>query len=169
MLIEKIKGEHILSFIDILEESGISVKVEKDTYRAKFKNKWKAADVTTLPYPGFPTDLQAQMMVFLTMAEGVSVLTEKIFPERFIHVGELNRLGANITLDGARAIIKGVEKLSGAKVMASDLRASAALVLAGLIAEGTSEVSRIYHLDRGYENFEKKLNSLGAKIKMVNH
>jgi UDP-N-acetylglucosamine 1-carboxyvinyltransferase len=107
------------------------------------------------------------MMSFLTLAEGVSLITEKVFPERFIHVGELNRLGADITLDGSKAIIKGVKSLKGAKVMASDLRASAALVLAGLAAEGITEISRIYHLDRGYEKFEHKLNALGAKIKRV--
>jgi len=134
----------------------------------KIRPGWKAVDITTLPFPGFPTDLQAQTMTFLAMADGVSVITEKVFPERFIHVGELNRLGASISLDGARAIIKGVDRLSGARVMASDLRASAALVLAGLVAEGRTEVSRIYHLDRGYERFEGKLRNLGAVIERVN-
>ncbi|MCD6221302.1 UDP-N-acetylglucosamine 1-carboxyvinyltransferase, partial [bacterium] len=116
---------------------------------------------------GFPTDLQAQMMSFLSLADGISVITEKVFPERFIHVGELNRMGANISLDGSKAIVKGVDKLYGTKVMASDLRASAALVLAGLVAEGKTEISRIYHLDRGYEKFEEKLRAIGAKIKRV--
>ena len=161
-------SEHILSFLDILEEIGINLQVEKNTVSVESNGRWKSVDITTLPYPGFPTDLQAQMMAFLTLAEGVSIITEKVFPERFIHVGELNRLGANISLDGARAIIKGVEKLNGARVMASDLRASAALVLAGLVAEGKTEVARIYHLDRGYERFEEKLKGLGAMIERSN-
>ncbi|MCD6407482.1 UDP-N-acetylglucosamine 1-carboxyvinyltransferase [bacterium] len=156
---------HLLSLIDKLEEAGLNVEVGEDYIETKPKSKWNAVDIVTLPYPGFPTDLQAQMMAFLTLADGISVITEKVFPERFIHVGELNRLGANITLDGSKAIVKGVRKLYGAKVMASDLRASAALVLGGLAAEGITEVSRIYHLDRGYERFEEKLQKLGGKIK----
>ncbi|MCM8773002.1 MAG: UDP-N-acetylglucosamine 1-carboxyvinyltransferase [Candidatus Omnitrophica bacterium] len=166
----KISGvitHHLLSLFDKIEESGLEINFG-DTYVETIpKEKWKAIEITTLPYPGFPTDLQAQIMSFLTLADGVSLITEKVFPERFIHVGELNRLGADITLDGSKAIIKGVSSLKGAKVMASDLRASAALVLAALAAEGTTEISRIYHLDRGYEKFEKKLSDLGAKIKRV--
>ncbi|MCK9266232.1 UDP-N-acetylglucosamine 1-carboxyvinyltransferase [bacterium] len=167
VLVKGVVEQHILSFLDILEESGIKVEVEDNCVVAKVSGRWKSVDVTTLPYPGFPTDMQAQLMTFLSMADGISVLTEKVFPERFMHVGELNRLGASITLDGARAIIKGVDKLSGAKVMASDLRASAALILAGLVAEGKTEVARIYHLDRGYEKFEEKLKGLGAIIERV--
>lgn len=166
----KIKGiipEHLLSLFDKIEESGLDIIIGNDFVVTIPNEKWKAVEVTTLPYPGFPTDLQAQMMSFLTLADGISIITEKVFPERFIHVGELNRLGAEITLDGSKAIIKGVNILKGAKVMASDLRASAALVLAGLSAEGITEISRIYHLDRGYENFEKKLQKLGANIKRV--
>lgn len=160
--------EHILSFLNVLEETGIDLQISGNTAHAfGLCDRWKSVDITVLPYPGFPTDLQAQMMTFLSMARGVSVITEKVFPERFIHVGELNRLGASINLDGAKAIIKGVEKLSGARVMASDLRASAALVLGGLVAEGKTEVARIYHLDRGYEKFEEKLQMLGAFIKRV--
>ena len=166
----KIKGlipNHLLALFDKLEESGLKLQYGKDYFVTVPSNKWNAVEVTTLPYPGFPTDLQAQMMSFLTLAEGISLITEKVFPERFIHVGELNRLGADITLDGSKAIIKGVKSLKGAKVMASDLRASAALVIAGLVAEGVTEISRIYHLDRGYEKFEYKLTNLGAKIKRV--
>lgn len=166
----KIKGarsRHLFSLFDKLEESGLDISYGDDYVVTIPKDRWKAIEITTLPFPGFPTDLQAQMMSFLTIADGISLITEKVFPERFIHVGELNRLGADITLDGSKAIIKGVNSLKGAKVMASDLRASAALVLAGLIAEGVTEVSRIYHLDRGYEKFESKLNNLGAKIKRV--
>jgi len=159
---------HLFSFLDKLEETGIPFKKGNDFLKINnITNRWKPVDIVTLPYPGFPTDLQAQMTAFLTLADGISTVTEKVFPERFIHIGELNRLGANITLDGPKAIIKGVNKLIGAKTMASDLRASAAIVLAALAAEGETEVSRIYHLDRGYENFEEKLSSLGAKIRRV--
>lgn len=167
LVIKNILGTHLFALLDKLEESGVEVEIKDNIVITKPHNKWKAVDVITLPYPGFPTDLQAQMMSFLSLAEGISVITEKVFPERFIHVGELNRLGANISLDGSKAIVKGVDKLFGTQVMASDLRASAALVLAGLVAEGTTEISRIYHLDRGYEKFEKKLTSVGAKIKRV--
>jgi len=166
--IENFIPSHLLSFLDKIEEAGISFILGKDFIKTRsIKNRWKSVDIVTLPYPGFPTDLQAQMTAFLTLADGISTVTEKVFPERFIHIGELNRLGANITLDGPKAIIKGVNKLIGAKTMASDLRASAAIVLAALAAEGETEVSRIYHLDRGYENFEEKLSSLGAKIRRV--
>ncbi len=163
--VEKCQPLHLGAFLDKMMESGLEVFTGKDFITIKSRNSWNPVDVVTLPYPGFPTDLQAQMMAFLTLSNGVSVITEKVFPERFIHVGELNRLGANIILDGSKAIVKGVESLYGAKVMASDLRASAALVLAGLAAEGTTYVSRIYHLFRGYQDFEEKLNSLGANIR----
>jgi len=166
--IENFIPSHLLSFLDKIEEAGIPFKTGNDFLKINnITNRWKPVDIVTLPYPGFPTDLQAQMTAFLTLADGISTVTEKVFPERFIHIGELNRLGANITLDGPKAIIKGVNKLIGAKTMASDLRASAAIVLAALAAEGETEVSRIYHLDRGYENFEEKLSSLGAKIRRV--
>ena len=127
----------------------------------------KAVEVTTLPYPGFPTDLQAQFMALMTLAEGTSVMTEKVYPERFMHVGELARLGAEITREGPTAVVTGVERLAGAPVMASDLRASAALVLAALAAEGASEVQRVYHLDRGYDGLTGKLRALGARIERV--
>ena len=120
--------------------------------------------MTTLPYPGFPTDLQAQFLTLMSLAKGMSVVTEKIYPDRFIHIPELNRMGANIQKEGPNAIVQGVKSLSGAPVMASDLRASAALVIAGLAAKGTTEIHRIYHLERGYENMDEKLRGVGVKI-----
>jgi UDP-N-acetylglucosamine 1-carboxyvinyltransferase len=168
LFLENARPEHNLALIDKLEECGAVVEVKGngvEVYRGR-KNI-RSTHVTTLTYPGFPTDLQAQMMSLLTISDGLSVITEKIYPERFIHVSELNRMGANIVLEGATAIVKGVKNLSGAQVMASDLRASAALVLAGLVAKGQTEVSRIYHLDRGYEHIEDKLSAVGAKIKRV--
>lgn len=162
--LKRVRPDHLNCVIDKLREAGLYIKTTKSTINVKYKNKLKALEITTLPYPGFPTDLQAQMMSLMSVTEGISVVTEKIYPERFIHISELNRMGADVKLEGPSAIIKGVKTLSGAPVMASDLRASAALILAGLVAKGKTEVSRIYHLDRGYENIEKKLNSLGAKI-----
>ena len=129
--------------------------------------KLKSSDVTTLPYSGFPTDVQAQMMALMTLAPGISIITERIFESRFMHVSELTRLGADIQIEGPSAIVKGGRPLSGAPVMASDLRASAALVIAGLAAKGTTQVNRIYHLDRGYENMDGKLRALGARIQRV--
>ena len=128
----------------------------------------KATDITTMPYPGFPTDMQAQFMAVMTKAEGTSVINETIFENRFMHVAELKRMGADITVRDSSAVVRGVKELSGAPVMASDLRASAGLVIAALMATSTSEALRIYHLDRGYEDFEKKLSALGADIKRVN-
>ena len=131
------------------------------------KSRLKPADVTTLPYAGFPTDVQAQMMSLLTLAPGISIITERIFESRFMHVSELARLGADIEIEGPSAIVKGGRPLSGAPVMASDLRASAALVIAGLAAKGSTQVNRIYHLDRGYEQMDAKLRKLGARIERV--
>jgi UDP-N-acetylglucosamine 1-carboxyvinyltransferase len=162
--VKNAKLEHLMSFIDKLEEAGLSVKKVPSGLRVKYVKKLKPLDITTLTYPGFPTDIQAQMMSLMSVTDGISVITEKIYPERFIHVSELNRMGADIILEGATAIIKGVKHLSGAQVMASDLRASAALVLAGLVAKDRTEVHRIYHLDRGYERLEEKLASLGASV-----
>jgi UDP-N-acetylglucosamine 1-carboxyvinyltransferase len=124
-------------------------------------------DLTTDSFPGFPTDLQAQMIALMTLSPGISVVTEKVFPERFMHVPELNRMAARISLEGSSAIITGVKSLSGAPVMASDLRASAALILAGLVARGETVVDRVYHIDRGYEDIEKKLRKVGAVIERV--
>ncbi|HHK60152.1 MAG TPA: UDP-N-acetylglucosamine 1-carboxyvinyltransferase, partial [Desulfobacterales bacterium] len=118
----------------------------------------------TLPYPGFPTDLQAQMMALMNLADGYSVIVETIFENRFMHVAELRRLGADISIDGRSAVVRGTGRYAGARVMATDLRASASLVIAGLAAEGVTEISRIYHLERGYENLEEKLRSLGAAV-----
>ena len=162
--IKDVRPDHLTCAIDKLKEAGLYIKTTKDTIRARYKNRFKPMDITTLPYPGFPTDLQAQMMSLMSVTNGISVITEKIYPERYIHISELNRMGADIKLEGPITIIRGVKELSGARVMASDLRASAALVLAGLKAKGRTTISRIYHLDRGYEGIEKKLNSLGASI-----
>ena len=159
---------HMMAVVDKLRESGVSIeRVEKGVLVLPMAGPPRPVDVTTQPYPGFPTDLQAQLMVFLAMADGNSAITEKIFPDRFMHVPELQRMGANIRKEGVTAIVTGVQRLIGAPVMASDLRASAALVLAGMIAEGTSEVLRVYHIDRGYEKIEQKLNGIGAAIERV--
>ncbi|MEO6710706.1 MAG: UDP-N-acetylglucosamine 1-carboxyvinyltransferase, partial [Planctomycetota bacterium] len=127
----------------------------------------KPTDVTTLPYPGFPTDLQAQWMALMTLADGVSIITENIYPDRYMHMAELLRLGANIRRQATTAVVQGVEALSGAQVTASDLRASAALVMAGLVAKGTTEVHRVYHIDRGYERIDERLSALGAQVERV--
>jgi UDP-N-acetylglucosamine 1-carboxyvinyltransferase len=168
LFLENARSEHNLALIDKLQECG-GVVAERpdglDVYREG--GNIRQTDITTLTYPGFPTDLQAQMMSLLTVGNGISVITEKIYPERFIHISELNRMGANIILEGSTAIIKGVKGLSGAQVMASDLRASAALVLAGLVAKGRTEISRIYHLDRGYEHLESKLSAVGAGVERI--
>ncbi|MBU3758364.1 MAG: UDP-N-acetylglucosamine 1-carboxyvinyltransferase [Candidatus Omnitrophica bacterium] len=164
VLIKKADPSHQNVVIDKLRQAGVRIDKGKSTLRVRGTAKLKPVNVTTLPYPAFPTDLQAQMMALMAAAPGISVITEKIYPDRFMHVSELNRMGANIFLEGPTAIIHGVKKLSGAPVMASDLRASAALVIAGLVAEGTTEVHRVYHLDRGYERLETKFSSLGASI-----
>ncbi|MCM8790754.1 MAG: UDP-N-acetylglucosamine 1-carboxyvinyltransferase [Candidatus Omnitrophica bacterium] len=158
------KLEHMVALVDKLIESGLHIRKVPNGFRVKYVKKLKPIDVTTLPYPGFPTDMQAQVMSLMAVTEGISVITEKIYPDRFTHIMELNRMGADIRLEGPSAIIKGVQGLSGAPVMASDLRASAALVLAGLVAKGRTEVKRIYHLDRGYEKIEEKLAALGASV-----
>lgn len=153
------------AMLDKLREAGVLITEKNGYVRVRRHGVLKPISVTTLPYPGFPTDLQAQMMALMCVVPGISVITEKIYPERFMHVSELNRMGANIMLEGPSAIVSGKKKLSGAPVMASDLRASAGLALAGLVAEGSTEISRVYHLDRGYENLAQKLQKLGAKIR----
>ncbi len=153
------------AMVDKLRDAGVHILEKNGDVRVRRERVLKPVSVTTLPYPGFPTDLQAQMMALMCIVPGISVITEKIYPDRFMHVAELNRMGANVMLEGNSAIVSGRKKLSGAPVMASDLRASAALVLAGLVAEGSTEVSRVYHLDRGYENLVAKLQGLGAKIR----
>lgn len=164
VLIKKTEPSHQNAVFDKLKQAGVTIEKGKNTIRVKRSGKLKAVDVTTLPYPCFPTDLQAQMMALMAVTPGISVITEKIYPDRFMHISELNRMGAKIFLEGPSAIVHGVKALSGAPVMASDLRASAALVCAGLVAEGKTEVHRVYHLDRGYENLEKKFSALGASI-----
>jgi UDP-N-acetylglucosamine 1-carboxyvinyltransferase len=165
VLVKGANIEHLGAVIDKLKDVGVKITNTKDGLRVLKSRSIKPVDVTTLPYPGFPTDMQAQMMALMCMTKGISVITEKIYPERFMHISELARMGAHIILEGSSAIVKGVSKLSAAPVMASDLRASAGLVLAGLVAKGKTEISRIYHLDRGYHNIEEKLEKLGVKIK----
>jgi UDP-N-acetylglucosamine 1-carboxyvinyltransferase len=150
-----------------LREAGLEIFPEGDGVKVIGPVNIKAVDVKTLPYPGFPTDMQAQIMALMCLASGLSVITEAVFENRFMHVSELRRMGAEIRVEGPNAIVRGRASLTGAPVMATDLRASASLVLAGLAAEGTTEVSRIYHLDRGYEKLDQKLTKLGAKISRV--
>ncbi|MDX1953068.1 MAG: UDP-N-acetylglucosamine 1-carboxyvinyltransferase [Verrucomicrobiota bacterium] len=165
-----IKGsrpEHYGAVLDKLRNAGVQITRTGSNLKVKRGRKLKAVDVTTLPYSGFPTDVQAQMMVLMALTPGISIITERIFESRFMHVSELARLGAEIAIEGPSAIVKGGRPFSGAPVMASDLRASAALVIAGMVAEGTTLVKRIYHLDRGYENIDQKLKRLGARIQRV--
>jgi UDP-N-acetylglucosamine 1-carboxyvinyltransferase len=156
--------DHLDALILKLREAGVDVDDEPGQVRVRGNGRLRSIDVKTMPYPGFPTDLQAQLMAALTLAEGRSVVSETIFENRFMHVHELNRMGADIKTEGSNAIVRGVEKLSGAPVMATDLRASVCLVLAGLAARGVTEVARVYHLDRGYNRLEHKLAALGADI-----
>ncbi|MFA5361790.1 MAG: UDP-N-acetylglucosamine 1-carboxyvinyltransferase [Candidatus Omnitrophota bacterium] len=162
--IKNVVFRHLGALIDKLEEAGASLVKSGDSMRVCYKKQPTSVNVSTLPYPGFPTDMQAQLMSLMSITPGISIITEKIYPDRFMHVAELNRMGALIQREGPHAIVSGVKKLSGAPVMASDLRASACLVLAGLAASGKTSISRIYHLERGYENIERKLQGLGAKI-----
>ena len=165
--VEGAEPEHLMALLHNLSAAGAPVKKEGLLLRVEGRKAFVPVDITTHSYPGFPTDLQAQMMVLMALSDGISVLTERIYPDRFIHVAELNRLGAEIRKEGSQAIIHGVGRLSGAQVMASDLRASAALVLAGLVAEGETEIHRVYHIDRGYERIDRKLGALGAAIERV--
>jgi len=158
---------HLAALIEKLREAGARVEPEPRGVRVVGNGPAHPIQLRTAPHPGFPTDMQAQMMVLLSVGSGSSVVTETIFENRYMHVLELRRLGADITVDGKTAVVSGVPKLSGAPVMASDLRASAALVLAGLVASGSTEVQRVYHLDRGYERLEEKLSALGARIRRV--
>ena len=163
--LQNARVEHLSAPLGYLSQAGLEVEQNgNDITVHRNGSRLKAIDIMTEPYPGFPTDLQAQFMAMLTTAEGAAMVTETIFENRFMHVPELNRMGANITVQGNSAIVRGVERLKGAEVMATDLRASVALVLAGLIAEGETTVNRIYHLDRGYENIDGKLSACGAKI-----
>ena len=162
-----IRPDHLDAFLLKLKETGAVLSVDRDRVKIAGSGRSVGVDFTTLPYPGFPTDLQAQMMVLMAVSRGTSVITETIFENRFMHAQELIRMGADIRLEGNRAIIKGVGGLSGAPVMATDLRASVSLVLAGLVAEGRTEISRVYHLDRGYEHIERKLSALGTDIQRI--
>ena len=154
----------LMALIDALDQAGVKVTNEDNKVRIKVKGALQPVSVTTFPYPGFPTDLQAQFMALMALTLGISVITDKVYPDRFIHIAEMNRMGANIRREGINAIVQGVPILKGAPVMASDLRASAALVIAGLAAKGKTEIHRIYHLERGYENMDEKLKAVGAKI-----
>jgi len=158
---------HLSAFIHSLEEADIKIDSDNNIHVTGHAWRIKSKEIITLPYPGFPTDLQAQMATLLAVTPGISIITERIYPHRFMHVSELQRMGAHISIEGSSAIIVGQESLSGAPVMASDLRASAALVLAGLVAQGETIVQRIYHIDRGYESIDAKLNALGAKIERL--
>jgi UDP-N-acetylglucosamine 1-carboxyvinyltransferase len=150
-----------------MKSCGAQIKRNGEGIHVAASRKLASIDLVTETYPGFPTDMQAQLCALMSVTPGISAITEKIFPSRFMHVSELRRMGARIELEGATAILHGVEHLSGAPVMASDLRASAALVLAGLVAHGTTEVNRVYHIDRGYEHIDEKLRKLGAEIERV--
>ena len=163
----RVRADHLTAVTDALQTCGYHVAGGNGTLAIHPNGLPKSLDLKTQPYPGFPTDMQAQMCALLATAKGESSVTECIFPQRFMHVSELKRMGAAIELDGATARIRGVESLSGAPVMASDLRASAALVLAGLLADGTTEINRVYHIDRGYEMLDEKLAGLGAHIERV--
>jgi len=167
VLVQDCLPEHLDAVIAKLRAAGVQVTIEGDAIRVVGRSEIRPADIATRPYPGFPTDMQAQFMVLMSRAKGQSVLSENIFENRFMHVPELMRMGADIVIDGHIAVVRGPVKLKGAKVMATDLRASACLVLAGLVAEGTTEVLRVYHLDRGYDHLERKLRALGADIRRV--
>ncbi len=158
---------HLEALINKLRDTGMKISPIKNGLTVSCGKKINSVDVTTLPYPGFPTDLQAQIMAYMAVGSGLSVITETVFENRFMHVSELLRMGADIVIQGANAVVRGVPKLRGAQTMATDLRASASLVLAALVAEGTTEISRVYHIDRGYETIEKKFSALGADIKRV--
>ena len=167
IIFDKINPSIIRNEIEILKKMGVKIKVKKSIIEILKSNKIKKINLSTKPYPGFPTDLQAQLMVLMTRAQGISRITESIFENRFMHVPELKRMGANIDIKNKIAIIKGPSKLTGAEVMATDLRASVSLVLAGLVADNRTIINRIYHLDRGYEFLEKKLKNCKARIKRI--
>jgi UDP-N-acetylglucosamine 1-carboxyvinyltransferase len=156
--------KNMMAVVDKLRNVGVTIEPTEDGCVVFRNGPLTPADITTQPYPGFPTDLQAQLMALLSLADGNSIITEKIYPDRFMHLAELNRMAANLRKEGPTAIVAGVSKLVAAPVMASDLRASAALVLAAMAAEGKTIVNRVYHIDRGYEKIEEKLNAVGAKI-----
>ncbi|MGQ9689383.1 MAG: UDP-N-acetylglucosamine 1-carboxyvinyltransferase [Desulfobaccales bacterium] len=159
--------DHLTAILEKFQDAGVTFSIKGNVIEVQQDSGLRGVDVKTCPYPGFPTDMQAQFMALMTVAKGASVITETIFEDRFIHVGELKRLGADITISGNQAVVRGRRHLSGAPVMATDLRASASLVIAGLAAQGNTEVHRVYHLDRGYANLTEKLAALGARIKRL--
>ena len=161
------RADHMGAVLDKLSDAGARIERQAAAMTIRRNGRLKPIDITTLPYSGFPTDVQAQMMALMALTPGISIITERIFESRFMHVSELARLGADIEIEGPSAIVKGGRPLSGAPVMASDLRASAALVIAGLAARGTTQVNRVYHIDRGYENIDGKLRQLGARIERI--
>ncbi|MDR3281819.1 MAG: UDP-N-acetylglucosamine 1-carboxyvinyltransferase [Endomicrobium sp.] len=167
VVLKKVISHHLKAVSDKLKKSGLCIKEREDTIFVKWVGNLKSQNISTGVYPGFPTDVQAQWMVLMCLLEGKSRVKEEVFENRFLHVAELKRLGANISMDGKFVNIEGVKKFSGAPVMISDLRAGAALVLAGLVADGKTTISRVYHLDRGYDMFESKLKKLGADIKRI--
>jgi len=164
LTLHNFQADHLLAVIDRLNLIGVDIERLDNAVRVSSARRLNPADVTTQPYPGFPTDLQAQLMALLSLADGNSIITEKIFPDRFLHIAELSRMGAHLRKEGPTVVVEGVRELIGAPVMASDLRASAALVLAGMVARGQTVVHRVYHIDRGYDKIEQKLNSVGARI-----
>ena len=165
--VEGFNPVHLGDVLETLTKMGANLEIGKDFVLVKKSERLKGTAIDTAPYPGFPTDVQAQMMALMSVVDGNSIVTETIFENRFMHVPEMGRMGAKVTLKGNSAIIEGVESLSGAPVMCTDLRASAALILCALIADGQSEIQRVYHLDRGYEKIDEKLTKLGAKIERV--
>jgi UDP-N-acetylglucosamine 1-carboxyvinyltransferase len=158
---------HLEALINKLRDTGMKITLIKDGLKAVGPKKIHSVDIKTQPHPGFPTDLQAQMMAYMSVGSGLSVISETVFENRFMHVSELARMGADINIQGGSAIVRGVPRLRGAQTMATDLRASASLLLAALVAEGTTEISRVYHIDRGYQEIEKKFSALGADIKRI--
>jgi UDP-N-acetylglucosamine 1-carboxyvinyltransferase len=165
--VKRVQPEHLRAVTNALARCGYVVNIAQDSISILPNGDATALELVTEPYPGFPTDMQAQMCALLSTTKGTSSVTENIFPQRYMYVAELKRMGAKVRLEEATAVIEGVDRLLGAPVMASDLRASAALVLAGLKADGTTEVSRVYHIDRGYEHLDEKLSELGAHIERV--
>lgn len=165
--VKRVQPDHVQAVTNALSNCGFRIDSTPDSITVSPNGATKPLELATEPYPGFPTDMQAQMCALLSTTDGISVITENIFPQRYMHVAELKRMGAQVQLEGPTAVIHGVDHLMGAQVMASDLRASAALVLAGLKAQGTTEVSRVYHIDRGYEHLDEKLSELGAQIERV--
>jgi UDP-N-acetylglucosamine 1-carboxyvinyltransferase len=165
--LNRVEPEHVLSVTNALSNCGFKIESTENSISISPNSRNKPLELATEPYPGFPTDMQAQMCALLSTTEGMSAITENIFPQRYMHIAELKRMGAHVQIEGATAIIQGVDRLYGAPVMASDLRASAALVLAGLKADGVTEIRRVYHIDRGYEHLDEKLGELGAQIERV--